>query len=182
MRVTLIAAQSVDGYITRHDEPGTAFTSAADQHYFREALRSFDCSIMGGETYRVSRDQWGSQLSSERCRVVLTRDPGRYAAESRPGKLEFSKEPPAELVQRLRDAGHQACALLGGAQIHHLFLEAGLVDELWLTLEPRLFGTGTRLVGRAVDLHLQLESVERLDHSSTLLAKYRLESTCSWPR
>ena len=53
MQLVLIAAQSLDGFITRHDEPGTAFTSPADQTHFRTVLQNFDCSVMGAETYRV---------------------------------------------------------------------------------------------------------------------------------
>jgi dihydrofolate reductase len=37
MRLTLIAAQSLDGFITRHDTPGSDFVSDADRAFFREA-------------------------------------------------------------------------------------------------------------------------------------------------
>ena len=49
------------------------------------------------------------------------------------------------------------------------------MDNLWLTLEPRLFGSGTPLVGGALDVALQLDSVERLDGSDSLLAKYTIK-------
>ena len=88
--------------------------------------------------------------------------------------LEFTTDAPAEVLRRLAMDGHRACALLGGAQIHALFLQARLVDELWLTLEPRLFGAGTPLVGIPVEVSLHLLSAERLEAGDSLLVKYRV--------
>jgi dihydrofolate reductase len=174
MRLTLIAAQSVDGFITRHDEPGTAFASPADQAHFRRALTHFDCSVFGATTYRVARDQIRAGLSHGRRRVVLTRQPAAYASDAVPGALEFTDDAPEAIIDRLRQLGHREGALLGGAEIHDLFLHARLVDELWLTIEPRIFGAGTPLVRKRVDLSLELLEADRLDDSDSLLVKYRV--------
>lgn len=174
MQVTLIAAQSLDGFITRHDVPGTAFTSPEDQRHFTAALRRHDASIMGGETYRVARELIRAHLTLPRRRVVLTRTPERFASDAVAERLEFTAESAASLVARLRALGHQRCALLGGAQIHHLFLSLGLVDFLELTLEPRLFGRGTPLVGERTDVTLRLVDCRPLEASSTLLARYEV--------
>jgi dihydrofolate reductase len=174
MRLTLIAAQSLDGFITRHDTPGSHFTSAEDREFFRKALHAFDCCVMGGETYRTAREAIRTALMPERLRVVLTRTPTAFANDSVPEKLEFVDTPPAQLVAELGQRGLQRCAILGGAQIHSLFLEAGLVDELWLTIEPMLFGQGTPLLARRASTKLTLLSSENLA-PSTLLLKYRVE-------
>jgi dihydrofolate reductase len=129
---------------------------------------------MGGETYRTARETIRAGLMPERLRLVLTRTPEAFANDSVPGKLEFTDTPPLQLVAELRQRGLQRCAILGGAQIHSLFLEAGLVDELWLTLEPLLFGNGTPLLARRTSSQLTLLSSEKLA-PSTLLLKYRVE-------
>ena len=171
MRIVLIAAQSLDGFITKHDEPGTAFTSPEDKAYFRGVLGRFDAGIIGGGTYRVSRDFIRANLPGRLLRVVLTRSPGRYAADVVPGKLEFSDAAPAALAAELRGRGCRHCAVLGGSHVHSLFLEAGLVDEVWLTIEPALFGGGTPLLARRADVPLNLQSVDKLG-LHTLLMKY----------
>ncbi len=71
--------------------------------------------------------------------------------------LEFSDASPAEIVARLAAAGCERCALLGGGQVYGQFLAAGLVDEIILTVEPRLFGTGRPLTGEVpLDIRLRL--------------------------
>ena len=173
MRLTLIVAQSLDGFITRHDTPGSDFASAEDRTFFRAALRDFDCCVMGGETYRTARETIRTGLMPQRLRLVLTRTPAAFANDSVPGKIEFTDKTPNQLVTELRQQGLHHCAILGGAQIHSLFLEAGLVDELWLTIEPLLFGNGTPLLARRTSVQLTLLSSENLA-PSTLLLKYRV--------
>jgi dihydrofolate reductase len=174
MRIVLIAAQSVDGFIARHDEPGTAFASEADQAHFRAALAQCDSEIMGATTYLVARAAILGHATDTRIRIVVTRDPGKFAGDAAAGRLEFTSETPAALVARLRAQGRKRCALLGGSQIHSLFLDAGLADELWLTVEPRLFGGGVPLLGARADLKLRLLSHERLGDDGLLL-KYAFE-------
>ncbi len=173
MRVTLIAAQSLDGFITKHDQPGTDFASEADKRYFRTALREFDCSVMGGKSYRVSREAIRARGDTARLQVVMTRAPAAFAGDTMPDALEFTDRAPAQILATLRERGRRKCALLGGSQIHSEFLAARLVDDLWLTIEPSLFGRGTPLLAQRADTRLALQSCEKLA-AHTLLLKYRL--------
>jgi dihydrofolate reductase len=174
MELCLIAAASLDGFITRHGVPGTAFTSPADKAHFSATLAGYDASIMGAETYRVARDVIRSRLTSRRLRLVLTRDVRRWETEVVPGQLEFTSEAPDALVSRLRAAGFRRCALLGGAQVHRLFFQHGLVDRVEVSVEPRLFGSGTGLVDAPTDVRLALEGHERLGESDTVVLRYRV--------
>ena len=173
MHMVLIAAQSLDGFITKHAEPGTAFTSPEDKAYFRRILAGFDACLFGGETYRVSREFIRDRLPGSSLRLVMTRSPERYAAEAIAGKLEFTNATPAALVAGLHARGIKRCALLGGSHVHSLFFEAGLVDEVWLTVEPVLFGGGTPLLARPAEVGLELQVTEKLG-AHTLLLHYRV--------
>ena len=96
-----------------------------------------------------------------------------FAADTLPGLIEFSSSSPAQLLADLSARGLTRCALLGGSQIHSLFLNARLIDELWLTLEPALFGRGTPLLAHATDTRLRFISQEKLT-ADTLLLKYEV--------
>lgn len=170
LTITAIAAQSIDGFITRHEEPGTAFTSEADKAWFREALSSFDAIVMGRRTYEVSRSMIREHLSPARLRIVLTHKPELFTDDLVPGQLEFSAKPPRQLVAELAAKGKKHCALLGGSQIYWEYLDQGLVDQFWISLEPLIFGSGTPLVADgALDARFQLRSVERMGENTVLL-------------
>lgn len=103
----------------------------------------------------------------------MTRDPSRFTGDSVPTMIEFTREPAAELVNRLSGEGIGRCALLGGGVINGLFLAAGLVDEVWITVEPLLFGEGRPLAVGRLDVALTLKESSILG-GNTLLLKYEV--------
>ena len=171
LRVILIAAQSLDGRITFHDAKGATFVSDADRLHFREALRGFDCSVMGGETFRVSEKAIRARKDDGRLQIILTRNADAAARGGIPGVLEFSGGPPEKIIANLQARGKTRCALLGGGQVYGAFLAARAVDEIWVTLEPRIFGAGVPFSTLAVDVGLRLLACEKLT-ADTLLLKY----------
>ncbi len=176
MKVILVAAISLDGFITRHNEPGSRFTSEADRRYLLRILPEFDCCVFGSETYRVSKNWMRTQLMPDKLRVALTRTPEKYAGDAVPGSFEFTSAAPRDLVDNLHSRQYHTCALLGGGKIYSLFLRADCVDELWITLEARLFGNGTPFSPGEFDLEMELLSHEPLGDNALLL-KYRPRST-----
>ncbi len=147
MHVVLLAAQSLDGRITRGGVAGDAFGSAADKAHFRAALRACDACVMGSATYEETKDRLRPDILPRLRRVVRTRTPATRAAEAVAGVLEFTAESPAEIVARLRADGRRRCALLGGGRTNAEFLRAGLVDEVCVTVESWIFGYGVPLAG-----------------------------------
>jgi dihydrofolate reductase len=160
MHVVLLAAQSLDGRITRGGLAGDAFTSVADKAHFRAALRECDACVMGAATYDESKDRLRPDVLPGLRRVVRTRTPADRAAEAVAGVLEFSAETPAEIVARLRADGRQRCALLGGGRTNGAFLRAGLVDEVCVTVESWIFQSGTPLSADAGATEVKLELLE----------------------
>lgn len=173
MHTVGIVAMSLDGCMTRHDKEGVGFASSGDREFFREALSTCDCCIMGSRTFEGGRDRILQGIEQDRLRLVLTSEPGRYAGFARPGRLEFRTGDLARTLDWLGARGFRRCAILGGTGIYTEAVSRGLMDELWITLEPVAFGTGRRLFDGPNDFHFALTSVERLGES-TLLLKYRV--------
>ncbi len=172
-RVYLIAVQSLDGFMTEGDRPGTAFASPADQKWFSQALRQMDALVMGAGTYLASRNKIRSGLTPDRPRFVCTRDPQKFAAEEVADALIFTRANPADLIASIAHSGRRKVALLGGGETNARFLHSGCVDELWITVEPFLFGSGVPLAPDCPTVPLQLISTESLGAESLLL-KYRV--------
>lgn len=170
--LVLIAAQSLDGFIARPDRPGTGFCSEADAQFLRDALKDFDSLIMGRKTYDTLRERIARSRSRRHLRKIVTRAPDRYATETRPDLVEFTTDPPADVLAELAARGRGKTALLGGGELYTQYLQAGAVDELWITVEPLLFGGGTALMGNAGEQRLTLLSTRQLN-DDTVLLKYK---------
>lgn len=163
---------SVNGRITKGSDPDIyRWTSKEDQRFFFDLIHKNRLIVMGSATYEAVRSRL--KLSAKRLRVILTRHPKRYGAEAKPGALEFSSAPPKQLVRELSKRGHKKLLLVGGGDANRLFLEAGLVDELLITVEPRLFGNGKLMIadGR-FNANLKLINVKKLNKQGTLLCTY----------
>jgi dihydrofolate reductase len=172
MKTIVIAAASLDGYITKHAHEGTSFTSKEDQVYFREVLKTFDCSLFGARTFEISKSGILKTLSSERLRVVWTRNPEKFAEYQQEGSLEFYAGSLKELFATLESRGKISCAILGGTSVYTECLKQNLIDELWLTLEPVAFGSGKKLFDGELDARFELISTQCLS-KNTLLLKYK---------
>jgi len=171
MRVVGIAVMSLDGCLTRHAEPGTGFASAADHSFFRGALQTFDCSVAGRKTYEAGRESMLRARDGSRLQMVLTASPGRYEADSRIEHLEFRNAGAADVISELARRGRTRCALLGGAGLYTEACVQGLLNELWVTIEPRAFGEGSRMFDGRVDFAFELVGMEPLS-PNTILLKY----------
>ena len=71
--------------------------------------------------------------------------------------------------------GYKKILLVGGATINGLFLKENLVDELYLTIEPKIFGSGKNIIeGQLLDSKLKLLNIQKINKEGTLLLKYIL--------
>lgn len=174
MQVILIAVISLDGRLTLPGRPGPGFASAEDQAWFHRVLQEFDCAVMGRTTYETAREEILASPRRDFLRLVATRTPERFAHDLRPGAVEFTAGTSDQVVQDLARRGFARCALLGGGQIYREYLDAGLVDALWLTLEPVVLGGGTPLAdgGPVRDGRFKLGET-RLLGPDTLLLNYQ---------
>lgn len=170
MKVVMIAATSLDGRIgQRGDQSPLAWTSKEDQRWFQTVSQKIGVVIIGRKTFAILK----SPLNNRRL-VVITSDPSKYQPKARPGLVEFTDLSPENLVRNLTMEGLGAVLVAGGSQVYTQFLQKGLVTELWLTIEPQLFGTGPPLArGKMPNLSFKLLSLERLNQSSLLL-KYQV--------
>lgn len=168
MKVALIAAISADGFIAQTpDQRSMEWTSREDTEFFVAKTRELGAVVMGRRTYETI----GRPLAG-RLTVVMTsrKFSGTDVCTSdRPGILEFTSDPPAAIIETLAARGFGGVALAGGARVYGEFLRAGLVDELYLTVEPVLFGGGVRLAEGMGRMNMALIETRMLGASTVLL-------------
>lgn len=172
MKVILVMVSSVDGKITRWDRDDVyQWTSREDTEYFREVIKKNNVIVMGSKTFDVVYPK----PEKGKLRVVMTRNPSKYAAMMVPGQLEFTDQSPMKIVSNFGKKRYKTMLLVGGANVNTTFFKAGLVDELWLTIEPRIFGKGKMIVEKeSMDIKLELHKFKRLNTQGTILLKYKV--------
>lgn len=173
MKVTLLMVSSLNGYITQGDDPHIhAWTSPEDQTLFAKAIEHSSLIVMGRATYEAAKEA-AMHLQEGKRRIVMTHTPLRYKQYVIPGQLEFTDENPQELVARLAQEGYKDMLLVGGAALNAAFFEAGLVDEVHLTIEPVLLGSGKPLVSPTqAKIGLTLIDMKKLNDRGTLHCVY----------
>lgn len=169
MKLILMAAITVDGMIGQtSDHLSLDWTSKADTKLFVSITKKAGVMIMGRTTY----DTIGRPLP-KRLNLILTSQPENF--ESQPDLLEFHKMSPKETCEYLEQKGFTEAILCGGAKTYAQYFEAGLVDEIYLTLEPKLFGNGVNLLGETLtNIDLELLSFEKIGDNS-LFVKYKVK-------
>ena len=165
---------SINGKMTKGKDPNIyKWTSEEDKKLFFSLIAKNNLIVMGSKTYEAARDK--IKLSPDKLRIVLTRNPKKYADKEVLGSLEFSSEAPQALVERLEKRGFEKMLLVGGGEINSLFLKAKLVDELHLTIEPFIFSKGRDLVADdRLDISLTLVKMARLNKKGTLYLRYKV--------
>ena len=165
MKLTLVMAVTADGKIARDSTEFVDWTGKADKQYFVKVTKAAGVMIMGSKTF----DTIGNVLP-DRKNVVITTDKSRVSNHK---DLVYTDQSPVEILQGLKDEGYTSATLIGGSIINTLFMEQGLVDEVHLTVVPRLFGRGLSLFKRDLDVKMELLDVSTLE-KDCLLLKYRI--------
>lgn len=160
MKVFIIAAVTADGFIARNPGHLADWTGKEDKKIFVRLTKEAGVMVMGSRTFATI----GRALPGRRT-IVYTSNPRTITAEG----VETTDETPAKLAQRLKNEGVKALAVCGGTTIYDLFIGAGLVDELYLTIVPVLFGRGVSLFSKEQDTRLSLLDSQQLNAGSVLL-------------
>lgn len=177
MKLILVMVSSLDGKTTKHNSPGAKnISSPEDGVHFQKLIDEAKLIIMGSKTYDNHKNSM--KHKEGRLRIIITHNPSQYKDEKIPGQLEFTDENSTDLIKRLESNGFNEGFLVGGAHTNTEFFKQNLINEVWQTLEPRIFGTGNGLVGEEeLDVSLHILSLEKLNENGTLLLKYSVETS-----
>lgn len=143
-KVSVYIATSIDGYIARKDGnlDWLHYGHSGDEDYgFKQFFTSIDTLILGRNTYEVvsAFDEWPYH---EKRVIVLSRTLKGVRKEAE----LFCGELP-ELLEKL-GADHCKHVWVDGGITASKFLEAGLVDELTISVIAMILGSGIPLFSK----------------------------------
>ena len=155
-----IAAITMDGRIARHSKEHVDWTSPEDKEHLRGKMRECDVIVLGNNTYQTSKE-----FLLKYSKVVFTKSVSGIKKES--DSLTFINANDADVSEFFEKSGYKNVCVLGGSQVYSYFLKAGLIDEIWLTIEPKIFGSGINLFNFSTSSGSALSKNEEVDPSTS---------------
>ena len=181
IRFSILAVGSLDNIIARQAVDNIDWSSQEDKRFLKEFLDQCDLCIMGRKSYELSKP-----FMEKRNCVVFTRNlpPIIDSAVSEQSSPILSYVNPEFVNLNLWLSENfsfpkKAVAILGGPEIYRYFISRGWVDDIYLTIEPLIFGTGLSWIspGEHLDIQLRLVSANQLNSQGTLLLHYYVKNS-----
>ena len=169
-RFRAYVAASVDGKIALKEKGKKTidWTSHEDWKFLQDELAKADAVVVGRNTYDAYRDRL-----QKRNTFVLT---SRVKKVINLGSVTFVNPKFADIEDLLAD--YRKVAILGAGSVYQFMLERNLLDELYVTIEPLLFGRGQDMFEggeqKKENTKLKLLSVKKLNQKGTLLLRYEV--------
>lgn len=177
-KYTAFAAITLDGKIARKkNELSFNWTSKEDQKIFQAQLKKFDAVVVGRHTFQTAKARL-----LKRNTIVLT-SLVKTAEETYPHvwMVNYKKVNLKKFIGSLK---FNNIAILGGGKVYGYCLQNKLLDELYLTIEPIVFGKGINFFasfspsplqkGRAREgfKTFKLLSIKKLNKQGSILLRY----------
>ena len=168
-KLILGLAITLDGYIEGpHGEYDWCFT---DQDYgLAEFFTRIDAVFIGRKSYEMAQ-QYADGNNEQ---IVPGMPPVQEYVFSttlnsvKEGAMLISSDS-TDKARRIKEETGKDIWLFGGASLSNSLMEAGLVDELWLSVHPILLGSGKRLF-QEHDYRSQLTLLENRTYKSGLVS------------
>lgn len=157
--VTLIMASSLDGKIAKNKDHFANWTSKEDKQVFIQTSKDFGMIMMGYNTFKTF-----PKPLKDRLNVVFSKN-----TEEDIEGVKWVKGEPEKVLEELEKMGFKKALLGGGTGLNTLFLQKKLINEIILTVEPKIFGSGLSLFNDDFDINLELLELKKINDNSYLV-------------
>lgn len=169
MNISVYLAASINGMISNKANVPNWLSQEYGQGLLAICQRT-KAVVMGKTTYEILIPDH-LPLKEDGTLIVLTHDTAAIPSQS---NVVFTDKTPQEIIRILEARGHDEAVIIGGTQTVSVFMKSGLVDELYLVVEPVLFGAGLPLLRDVdADYKMTLLDVQQLN-THTVQLQYRL--------
>ncbi len=158
MKVSIICVISLDGYLNPILKMSPRWSSREDHRHLIRATKRSGVVIMGQNTFTYS---YFKKALPERWNIVVTHDTDQKPVEN----VWFTNDAPKTILEAVQKKGYDEVVIVGGSMINSLFMNAGLVTDLYITVTSSIFGSGIPLFA---NLDNPLELALKLVDSSPL--------------
>lgn len=180
--LTIKMMQSLDGFIAKAQNDDLKWGSSVDKLLYKKISTEYGTVIVGKNTFL----QMPKIAFKNRETLVVVRDVKEFINQSKIENAEFGiftsikyavkdnitfiESNPNEIISYLESIYKTKALLVGGGIINNLFLQAGKVNEVQITVAPKIFGTGIKIFGdNTLNIDLELQSFDKISDNEVLL-------------
>ncbi len=134
MKVVLYMAITANGYIAKENNE----TPWSDEEWlsFSEKVKEIKNLIVGRKTFEIMEQEKEFQKIGNPFTVIVS--------NQKENNSNFVNSP-EQAIKLLEEKGFSKILVAGGGKLNSSFLQKGLVDEIYLDVEPFIFGKGIQL-------------------------------------
>lgn len=170
MEVILIATLTADGFIARTpNQSSISWTSLADKKFYQQTMKSVSAVIVSRPTLATIK-----RFPAHLTVVAYTTSPAKVELPpDSQNQLMITNQTPDMVLAQLRAKQHQRVAIIGGSSIYTMFMQAQVVDKIFLTIHATFFGQGISLFSQALPdnflTNYKITTTEQLDAQTVLI-------------
>jgi dihydrofolate reductase len=142
---------SVNGFIAKENDEAPWSQEIWDSYY--HIAKKFKSIVLGRKTYEIMKEANEFEKIGNPFITVITSK--NYKSTE---NTVFVKSP-TEAIALLKHKGFSEALLAGGSQLNTSFMKENLVDEIYLDIEPVVFGKGISLFSEG-DFDKKLKLIE----------------------
>ena len=163
MKIILYMAMTANWYIARQNNETP--WSNEERESFSEKVKEAKNLIIGRKTFELMEKEEEFQKIWNPFVIVISKE--------KKDNFNFVNSP-EKALELLKEKGFTQGLIAGGGILNSLFLQKGLIDEIYLDIEPYIFGKGIKLFAENdFETKLELLSTKQLS-KNTIQLHYKI--------
>jgi len=169
-RYYAVLAMTLDGFIAKEEgQVSTSWTSKEDKRHLHKMEEEADVLLMASKSYNLVEKKLRNFNS-----IVLTRKVNSIKHEHE--KLILLNTNAINLEEYIKKHGYKNVCVLGGRVAYNYCLKKNLLDDIYITIEPIIFGNGLTAFNKPIsEKRFNLVSFKRFNENGTILLHYSRE-------
>lgn len=165
IQVVLFMVMTINGAVARsNNEDVKVWTSKEDRNFLIEALEKYDAIITGRRSF------FGKIVNKPY--YILTHDTHLNSSD-----VNLISGTPDYIIKQMEKMGHKKIALLGGLNCIEQFLKENFIDEMFITVEPKMMGAARPfLLEENIEAQFEMVSYKILNKFGTIVLHYKFRS------
>lgn len=161
MKIFLYMATTANGYIAKEDNETP--WSKEEWNNFSKKIKEVKNLIIGRKTFDIMKKGNEFQKIGNPFTIVVSKKKGNDP------NFEFA-DSPEKALEILKEKGASEALIAGGSKLNSSFMQKKLIDEIYLDIEPLIFGKGIPIFEKNnLDIKLELIKTRKLSKNTIQL-------------